>query len=115
MVDLGTGRSKEKAELIKELLAESDDTEITLGTGKLLGIFFGIVFVCAIFFTLGYMLGHSTASGDKTDIVGGPAATGSAAGKPSAGNKNAETPSTSVGPAPANATANTSPSSNAPA
>src|SRR5262249_60238184 len=99
MVDLAAGRSKEKQELLKELLTESDDTEITLGTGKLLGIFFGLVFVCAIFFTLGYMLGHSTASGDKTDIVGGPPATGGASGRPAAGNKNVDTPPPSAGPA----------------
>jgi len=115
MVVLGTGRSKERAEVLKELLAESDDTEITLGTGKLLGIFFGLVFVCSIFFTLGYLLGHSTASGDKTDIVGGPPSSGSASGKPAAGNKNVETPSANVGPAPVNANANNSSNPNAPA
>src|SRR5215475_10036273 len=102
MVDLGTGRSKERAEVVKELLAESDDTEITLGTGKLLGIFFGLVFVCSIFFTLGYLLGHSTAAGDKTEIVGSTPSSGSSTGKPPAGNKNAEAPSAPVGPAPAN-------------
>ena len=30
------------------------DTEITLGTAKLLGLFFGLVIVCAVFFALGY-------------------------------------------------------------
>ncbi|MBZ5524748.1 MAG: SPOR domain-containing protein [Acidobacteriia bacterium] len=70
----------------------SQDTEITLGTGKLLGIFFGIVFVCGAFFTLGYLLGHSTASaGASTQIIGSTTTTGSSAGKPSAVNKAPET------------------------
>jgi DedD protein len=37
------------------------DTEITLGTGKLLGLFFGLVAVCGLFFGLGFMLGKSSA------------------------------------------------------
>jgi len=49
----------------------NQDTEITLGTGKLLGIFFGLVFVCGAFFTLGYMLGHNVGSaGASTQIIG---------------------------------------------
>jgi cell division septation protein DedD len=46
------------------------DTEITLGTGKLLGIFFGLVLLCALFFTMGYMLGHSNSASGKTEIIG---------------------------------------------
>jgi DedD protein len=42
------------------------DTEITLGTAKLLTLFFGLVVVCAVFFALGYTLGR------KSDI--GPTA-----------------------------------------
>src|SRR5215467_10163500 len=106
MVELGTGRGKD--DVREKLLAESEDTEITLGTGKLLGIFFGLVFICSIFFTLCYLLGHSTAAGGRTDIVGGPPAAGSTAGKPAAGNKNSEQPAT-VGPAPANTAANNPP------
>jgi hypothetical protein len=34
-------------------MASSEDTEITLGTGKLLVLFFGLVGVCALFFALG--------------------------------------------------------------
>jgi len=36
------------------------DTEITLGTAKLLGLFFGLVIVCAVFFALGYTLGRKS-------------------------------------------------------
>ena len=39
-------------------MASSQDTEITLGTGKLLVMFFGLVGVCALFFALGYSLGR---------------------------------------------------------
>jgi DedD protein len=39
-------------------MASSQDTEITLGTGKLLFLFFGLVGICALFFALGYSLGR---------------------------------------------------------
>ena len=39
-------------------MAPSEDTEITLGTGKLLVLFFGLVAVCALFFALGFSLGR---------------------------------------------------------
>lgn len=38
----------------------SEDTEITLGTGKMLALFFGLVILCAIFFGLGYSIGHNS-------------------------------------------------------
>ncbi len=41
-------------------MAASQDTEITLGTGRLLGLFFGLVVVCALFFGFGYTLGRGT-------------------------------------------------------
>ena len=41
-------------------MAASQDTEITLGTGKLLVLFFGLVGVCATFFALGYSLGRKS-------------------------------------------------------
>ena len=41
-------------------MASSEDTEITLGTGKLLVLFFGLVGVCAVFFGLGYSLGRKS-------------------------------------------------------
>jgi DedD protein len=78
-------------------MAEKDtnqvrDTEITLSTGKLLGIFFVLAVVCGVFFTMGYLLGKSTSSGGgRTEIVGAVPSSGSTAGKPSAGNKAPET------------------------
>ncbi len=41
-------------------MTSSQDTEITLGTGKLLVLFFGLVAVCALFFALGYSLGRKS-------------------------------------------------------
>jgi cell division septation protein DedD len=41
-------------------MASSEDTEITLGTRKLLVLFFGLVGVCALFFALGYSLGRKS-------------------------------------------------------
>lgn len=36
-----------------------EDTEITLGTGKLLGLFFMLALTCGIFFAVGYSLGKT--------------------------------------------------------
>src|SRR3974390_654602 len=44
-------------------MSSSQDTEITLGTGKLLVLFFGLVGVCALFFALGYSLGRRSEPG----------------------------------------------------
>jgi len=44
-------------------MASSQDTEITLGTGKLLFLFFGLVGICALFFALGYSLGRKSEPG----------------------------------------------------
>ncbi len=41
-------------------MAPSEDTEITLGTGKLLLLFFSLVGICALFFALGYSLGKKS-------------------------------------------------------
>lgn len=41
-------------------MASSEDTEITLGTGKLLVLFFGLVGICALFFAMGYSLGRKS-------------------------------------------------------
>jgi DedD protein len=41
--------------------AAEDDHEITLGTRSLLGIFFGLVLICGIFFGLGYSVGRVSA------------------------------------------------------
>ena len=65
------------------------DTEITLSTGKLLGIFFALAVICGVFFTMGYLLGKSTSAGGRTEIVA-TVPSGSSASKPTAGNKTPE-------------------------
>jgi len=40
--------------------ATSEDTEITLGTGKMLALFFGLVALCAVFFSFGFSLGKNS-------------------------------------------------------
>jgi len=57
------------------------DTEITLGTTKLLGLFFGLVILCAVFFALGYTLGRKSDTGFPVSAAA-PSHSGSGAGKP---------------------------------
>jgi DedD protein len=40
---------------------QGQDTEIMLGAGKILGLFFGLVILCAIFFGAGYTVGKNAA------------------------------------------------------
>lgn len=76
------------------------DTELTLGSGTLLAIFFGLVLICGLCFGLGYALGHrgtqnaaSAAPGtDATQPVGGSAA------KPSAGAQTVAVPAAATAP-----------------
>jgi DedD protein len=60
----------------------SQDTEITLGTAKLLGLFFGLVIVCAVFFALGYALGRKSDAGLATTNPATPLQTTSNGPKP---------------------------------
>lgn len=88
------------------------DTEITLSTGKLLGIFFALAIICGVFFTMGYLLGKSTSAGGRTEIVA-TVPSSNAAGKPYAGNKTPEAVSQTCAPgspncAPTAATADSS-------
>jgi cell division septation protein DedD len=45
----------------QETTATDSDTEITLGLGKLLGLFFALVILCGISLGVGYSLGRSSA------------------------------------------------------
>lgn len=61
-------------------MASSQDTEITLGTGKVLAFFFSLVALCAAFFGMGYKMGKNTVpaaavvadSGTTSVTTGGP-------------------------------------------
>jgi len=57
-------------------MADPQDTEITLGTGKMLVLFFGLVVLCSVFFALGFKLGRGSASG--VDLSSTPAASNGA-------------------------------------
>jgi cell division septation protein DedD len=48
-------------------MATSQDTEITLGTGRVLGLFFGLVVLCAIFFGMGFSLGKNSTKAQADD------------------------------------------------
>jgi len=52
-------RNHKKGTMISQQ-QEPQDTEIVLGTGKLLVIFFSLVILCGTFFGLGYSVGHSS-------------------------------------------------------
>lgn len=70
-------------------MASSQDTEITLGTGKLLFLFFGLVGICAVFFALGYSLGRKSEPAITTASAAGspqivPGTTKASSGSPSA-------------------------------
>ena len=112
-------------------MVSSQDTEITLGTGKLLVLFFGLVGVCALFFALGYSLGRksepaittaSAAVGPKTVPAGNKANSGSATTPPMTFYKAVEqkdanpelTPAADAKTDTATAPANTAPASAAP-
>ena len=55
-------------------MTADQDTEITLGTGKMLALFFGLVALCAVFFGVGYSLGRSSSRPVLAGDAGSPAA-----------------------------------------
>src|SRR5271169_2710345 len=69
----------------------TDDSDITLGPGRLLGLFFMLVAVCGVFFAIGYSLGKSSAReqavNDKSALnasLAVPSVSDPSVGKPSA-------------------------------
>ena len=50
-------------------LAATQDTEITLGTGKMLVLFFGLVALCAVFFGMGFSFGRTSVKAAASDSV----------------------------------------------
>ena len=76
--------SHEDSYLLEEQHAE--DTEITLGTGKMLFLFFGLVALCAVFFGMGFKVGRSSVKSDNSPslLASVTGSTQSSANKPSA-------------------------------
>lgn len=47
---------------------QGQDTEITLGAGKILVLFFGLVILCGIFFGAGYTIGKNAATAQQAAV-----------------------------------------------
>ncbi len=62
--------------------AASEDTEITLGTGKMLALFFGLVALCAVFFAMGFSLGRTSGLKPSAAEAAPPAVTAAAMSAP---------------------------------
>ncbi|HEY1263532.1 MAG TPA: SPOR domain-containing protein [Terriglobales bacterium] len=61
-------------------MGSTQDTEITLGTGKMLVLFFGLVALCGVFFGVGYSLGRSSS---KPELAAADPAASTGALRPS--------------------------------
>ncbi len=72
-------------------LDESEDTEITLGTGKMLALFFGLVLLCALFFGMGFSTGKNSVR-QAPELLAPPT---TSAARPAASNRTAAPPATS--------------------
>lgn len=60
-------------EEVREVAGPPVDTEITLGMKSLLGVFFGSVLICGVFFGFGYSLGRGYTHGSASSSVAAPA------------------------------------------
>jgi DedD protein len=72
-------------------MTSSTDTEITLGTGKLLFLFFFLVGICSLFFALGYSLGRKSDGITTASAASAPQVSASAA-KPAVGDSAQQPP-----------------------
>jgi DedD protein len=90
-----------------EPVSHRRDTELTLGSGTLLAIFFGLVLLCGLCFGLGYALGHRGAQNAATAApdADAPQPVSGSAAKPSAGAQTPTAPAagTATGPSAINA------------
>ncbi len=87
----------------KDVSMASRDTEITLGTGKLLGLFFGLVVLCALCVGIGYQIGRNSASTQPQVVEGTAVNTTGSTAKPGSG-VTSRTPVTTNTPAAATST-----------
>jgi DedD protein len=70
----------------------SQDTEITLGTGRMLALFFTFVLVCAVFFAIGFSLGRKTSVVSAGSSLSSPPATPATVVRPTAAKENSAQP-----------------------
>src|SRR5271166_4321303 len=73
------------------------DTEITLGTGRMLTLFFALVLVCAFFFAIGFSLGRRTAMAGAGILLSAPTGAPSTIVRPSAAKNDAPQPTPQPG------------------
>jgi cell division septation protein DedD len=73
------------------------DTEITLGTGRMLVIFFALVLVCAFFFSIGFSLGRKTTLAGAGGLLSARAGAPSTIVRPSAAKNDAPPPTAQSG------------------
>src|SRR5712664_4107472 len=73
------------------------DTEITLGTGRMLAIFFTFVLICAFFFSIGFSLGRRTTSAGAGSLGIAHAGTPATIVRPSAAKNDAPQPTPQSG------------------
>ena len=66
----------------------SQDTEITLGIGKLLGIFFVLAALCAVFLGIGYSLGKNSVKASTATVADASLPAEGGASKPASGSTN---------------------------
>lgn len=70
----------------------SKDTEITLGAGRMLALFFTIVLVCAVFFAIGFSLGRKTSMAAAGNAANATAGTPASVVRPAGGKDAAAKP-----------------------
>ena len=86
------------------------DTEITLGTGKMLALFFGLVILCAVFFGMGFTMGkNSVKSAPELLPPAGTASRSAVGSKPASSSAAAPSQPAQAQPQTADATSNTTP------
>jgi DedD protein len=73
------------------------DTEITLGTGRMLAIFFTLVLVCAFFFAIGFSLGRRTTLAGAGSLLSAPIGAPATIVRPSAAKNGAPQPAPQSG------------------
>src|SRR5947208_10289591 len=77
-------------------LEPETDTEITLGTGKMLILFFGLVMLCALFFGMGFTMGKNSVRSAPELLATPSGVRPSAANKPATPTPEAQTPPTAT-------------------
>jgi DedD protein len=73
------------------------DTEITLGTGRMLALFFPLVVICAGFFAIGFSLGRKATGVGSGNVLAAQPGNPSSVVRPSPGKNNAPPPTPTSG------------------